>query len=158
MYIVLSDTNAHILILLLCADKSCNSMDLNGLLSSHLVHPCKRIKHLQEDLKGDFSSIWLLSLNERRSDYSTTVIIENTQLLCLLRKGSPLVSASTKDYHSEYHLSMTFINMFRIVMLAHLVVELHIRLLTYSPQTIYQKPLILLRTWCSHMKFVTFEI
>lgn len=115
MYIVLSHTNAHILILLLCADKSCNSMDLNGLLSSHLVHPCKRIKHLQEDLKGDFSSIWLLSLNERRSDYSTTVIIENIKLLCLLRKGSPLVSASTKDYHSEYHLSMTFINMFKTV-------------------------------------------
>lgn len=36
MYIVVSHTNALMLILLLCADKSCNSMDLNGLLSSQI--------------------------------------------------------------------------------------------------------------------------
>lgn len=112
-------------------------MDLNGLLSSHLVHPCKRIKQSLGRFERRLFKHLALSLTETRRLVIIQLqkLLKTKKLLCLLRKGSPLVSAfiglslRISAFNDLYQYVKT-------VMLVHLVVELHVRLLTYSPQTI----------------------
>lgn len=110
-------------------------MDLNGLLSSHLVHPCKRIKQSLGRFERRLFKHLALSVTETRRllvIIQLQKLLKTKKLLCLLRKGSPLVSAFIG---LSLRIS-AFNDLYQYVKTVMLVVELHARLLTYSPQTI----------------------